>query len=175
MNETMGNLLTITGDYNAVIKEYIESILKPDHDSDGDKIIDFAKIIPVTDERNEQECLEKWGTVRGASNTQVYFEGEGNPPTLGNLIYFDTHDKVENIAQKISEKQPDFSVRYEYCDNEAGVAGYKTFYCGNEVESEEYESRSHDAIVLYREIWGDGGFVYDEKKDKFVSGEAEQE
>lgn len=88
MNDTMGNLLTLTGDDNAAIKDYIESILRPDPESDGDKVIDFAKIISVTDENDETECLAKWGVIRGASNTQVYFEGEGNPPTLGNLIYF---------------------------------------------------------------------------------------
>lgn len=60
--DTMGNLLCITGDYNAKIKEYIESILKLDSESDGDKVIDFAKIISVKDEHNEQECLKKWGT-----------------------------------------------------------------------------------------------------------------
>ena len=43
MNDTMGNLLSITGDDNAAIKKYIESILKPDPESDGDKVIDFAK------------------------------------------------------------------------------------------------------------------------------------
>ncbi|MCM1360234.1 MAG: hypothetical protein NC183_06950 [Corallococcus sp.] len=170
----MGNLLSITGDYNAKIREYIESILKPDPESDGDKVIDFAKIIPVNDEQDENECLEKWGTVCGASNTQVYFEGEGNPPTLGNLIYFDSHDTVEKIAQAISEAQPDFSVRYEHCDNETGTAGYKVFYGGYEVEGEEYEKNSPDAVTLYRELWGDGGFVYDEKQKKFVN-EAEQE
>ena len=75
MNNTMGNLITITGDDNAVIKEYIESILKTDVESDGDKVIDFAKIIPVNDENDKAECLKKWGVTRGASNTQVYFEG----------------------------------------------------------------------------------------------------
>ena len=110
--------------------------------------------------------MEKWGTIRGASNTQIYFEGEGNPPTLGNLIYFDSHDTVEKIAQAISEAQPDFSVRYEYCDNSATAAGYKVFYGGYEVESEEYERLSQDAITLYRELWGDGGFVYDEEQKK---------
>lgn len=169
--DTMGNLLTVTGDDNAAIKKYIESILKPDPESDGDKVIDFAKIIPVDDENNETECLEKWGTIRGASNTQVYFEGEGNPPTLGNLIYFDSHDMVEKIAQAISEAQPDFSVRYEYCDNSATVAGYKVFYVGNEAEGEEYEKRSQDAITLYRELWGDGGFVYDEEQKKYIEAE----
>lgn len=173
MSDTMGNLLCITGDYNAQIKEYIESISKADPESDGDTIIDFAKIIPVKDEHNEQECLEKWGTIRGASNTQIYFEGEGNPPMLGNLIYFDSHNTVEKIAQAISEAQPDFSVRYEYCDNSATAAGYKVFYGGYEVESEEYERLSQDAITLYRELWGDGGFVYDEKQKKYVSAEAE--
>ena len=171
MNDTMGNLLSITGDDNAAIKKYIESILKPDSESDGDKVIDFAKIIHVDDESDETECLEKWGTIRGASNTQVYFEGEGNPPTLGNLIYFDSHDTVEKIAQAISEAQPDFSVRYEYCDNSAAVAGYKVFYVGNEAEGEEYEKRSQDAIILYRELWGDGGFVYDEKQKKYIEAE----
>lgn len=171
MNDTMGNLLTVTGDDNAAIKKYIESILKPDPDSDGDKVIDFAKIIPVKDESDEMECLEKWGTIRGASNTQVYFEGEGNPPTLGNLIYFDSRDTVEKIAQAISKAQPDFSVRYEYCDNSATVAGYKVFYVGNEAEGEEYEKRSQDAITLYRELWGDGGFVYDEKQKKYIEAE----
>ena len=171
MNDTMGNLLSITGDDNAAIKKYIESILKPDSESDADKVIDFAKIIHVDDESDETECLEKWGTIRGASNTQVYFEGEGNPPTLGNLIYFDSHDTVEKIAQAISEAQPDFSVRYEYCDNPATVAGYKVFYGGNEAEGEEYEKRSQDAIILYRELWGDGGFVYDEEKKKYIEAE----
>lgn len=171
MNDTMGNLLTVTGDDNAAIKKYIESILKPDPESDGDKVIDFAKIIHVDDENDETECLEKWGTIRGASNTQVYFEGEGNPPTLGNLIYFDSHDTVEKIAQAISEAQPDFSVRYEYCDNSATVAGYKVFYVGNEAEGEEYEKRSQDAITLYRELWGDGGFVYDEEQKKYIEAE----
>lgn len=171
MNDTMGNLLSITGDDNAAIKIFIESILKPDPESDGDNVIDFAKIIPVKDENDETECLEKWGTIRGASNTQVYFEGEGNPPTLGNLIYFDSHDTVEKIAQAISEAQPDFSVRYEYCDNSATVAGYKVFYVGNEAEGEEYEKRSQDAIILYREIWGDGGFVYDEEQKKYIEAE----
>lgn len=171
MNDTMGNLLTVTGDDNAAIKKYIESILKPDPDSDGDKVIDLAKIIPVKDESDEMECLEKWGTIRGASNTQVYFEGEGNPPTLGNLIYFDSRDTVEKIAQAISKAQPDFSVRYEYCDNSATVAGYKVFYVGNEAEGEEYEKRSQDAITLYRELWGDGGFVYDEKQKKYIEAE----
>lgn len=171
MNDTMGNLLSITGDDNAAIKKFIESILKPDPESDGDNVIDFAKIIPVKDENDETECLEKWGTIRGASNTQVYFEGEGNPPTLGNLIYFDSHDTVEKIAQAISEAQPDFSVRYEYCDNSATVAGYKVFYVGNEAEGEEYEKRSQDAIILYREIWGDGGFVYDEEQKKYIEAE----
>lgn len=171
MNDTMGNLLSITGDDNAAIKKYIESILKPDPESDGDKVIDFAKIIPVKDESDETECLEKWGTIRGASSTQVYFEGEGNPPKLGNLIYFDSHDTVEKIAQAISEAQPDFSVRYEYCDNSATVAGYKVFYCGNEAEGEEYEKRSQDAITLYRELWGDGGFVYDEEQKKYIEAE----
>ena len=171
MNDTMGNLLTVTGDDNAAIKKYIESILKPDPDSDGDKVIDFAKIIPVKDESDEMECLEKWGTIRGASNTQVYFEGEGNAATLGNLIYFDSRDTVEKIAQAISKAQPDFSVRYEYCDNSATVAGYKVFYVGNEAEGEEYEKRSQDAITLYRELWGDGGFVYDEKQKKYIEAE----
>lgn len=173
MNDTMGNLLSITGDDNAAIKKYIESILKADPESDGDKVIDFAKIIPVKDEHDEQECLKKWGTIRGASNTQIFYEGECNPPKLGNLIYFDSHDTVEKIAQAISEAQPDFSVRYEYCDNSATVAGYQVYYCGNEVESEEYEQLSQDAITLYRELWGDGGFVYDEKQKKYVSAEAE--
>lgn len=169
--DTMGNLLSVTGDDNAAIKKYIESKLKPDPESDDDKVIDFAKIIPVADESDETECLEKWGTIRGASNTQVYFEGEGNPPTLGNLIYFDSHDTVERIAQAISAAQPDFSVRYEYCDNSATVAGYKVFNVGNEVEGEEYESRSQDAIALYRELWGDGGFVYDEEQKKYIEAE----
>ena len=47
------------------------------------------------------------------------------------------------------------------------------FYGGYEVESEEYERLSQDAITLYRELWGDGGFVYDEKQKKYVSAEAE--
>lgn len=173
MNDTMGNLLTITGDYNAKIKDYIESIIKADPESDGDNVIDFAKIVHVNDEHNAQECLEKWGTIFAASNTQIFFESERKPPTLGNLIYFDSHDTIEKIAQAISKAQPKFRVKYEYCDNSAMVAGYKVYYDGNEVESEEYESLSQDAIMIYRELWGDGGFVYDDKQKKYMSAEAE--
>ena len=173
MNNTMGNLLSISGDYNAIIKEYIESIIKTDHEIDEENIIDFSKIVYVNDEQNEQECFDKWGTIQAASNTQIFFDGEGNPPALGNLIYFDTHDRVEKIAQAISKVQPNFRVRYEYCDNSATLAGHKVFYGGNEIESEEYESLSQDAIMLYREIWGDGGFIYDDKQDKYRSIEAE--
>lgn len=169
--DTMGNLLSITGDDNAAIKKYIESILKPDPESDGDKVLDFAKIIPVKDEENEQECLEKWGTIRGASNTQVHFEGEGNPPALGNVIYFDSHDTAEKIAQAMSEAHPDFSVRYEYCNNDLSVAGCKIFYSGVEQEGEEYEPHGREAIGLYVELWGDGGFVYDEKQKKYIEAE----
>lgn len=115
--------------------------------------------------------MDKWGVIRGASNTQVYFEGEGNPPTLGNLIYFDSHDTVEKIAEAISEARPDYSVRYEYCDNSATVAGHIVFYGGNEVEDEQYERRSQDAITLYCELWGDGGFVYDVKQKKYLEAE----
>ena len=173
MNNTMGNLLTITGDYNSKIKEYIESIVKADSESEGDVIINFSKIVYVNDEYNVQECLEKWGTIKTASNTQIFFEGEGEPPVVGNLIYFDTHNTVEKIAQAISKAQPNFRVRYEYCDNSATNAGHKIFYGGNEIESEDYERFSQDAITLYREIWGDGGFVYDEKQKKYMSAEAE--
>lgn len=173
MNVTMGNLLTITGDYNAKIKEYIESIVKADPESEGEEIINFAKIIHVNDEHNAQECLEKWGTICAASNTQIFYEGEGCPPAIGNLIYFDTHNTVEKIAQAISKALPKFRVRYGYCDNSAIVAGHKIYYGGNEIGSEEYERMSQDAITLYREIWGDGGFVYDEKQKKYVSAEAE--
>lgn len=169
MNNTMGNLLSITGDYNAKIKEYIESIITADPESDGDEIIDFAKIIDVNDEHDEQECLDKWGTKNAATNTQIVFEGDGNPPVLGNLIYFDTNNTVGKIAQAISKAQPQFRVRYEYCDNSATIAGHKVFYGGNEIESEEYEELSQDAIILYRELWGDGGFVYDEKQKKYIA------
>lgn len=171
MNDAMGNLLLITGDDNGAIREYIESILKPDPESDGDQVINFAKIIPVKNENDEVECLEKWGTIRGASNTQVYYDGAGNPPGWGNVIYFDSHDMVEKIAKAISEQRPDFSVRYEYCDNSAAVAGYKVFNIGAEQEGGEYGERSQEAIGLYRELWGDGGFVYDDKQKKYIVSE----
>lgn len=174
--DRMGNLLVITGDDNAAIKKYIQTILKPDPESDSDQVIDFTKIIPVANENDEAECIEKWGTEHGASNTQVYFEGENNAPMFGNRIYFDTRDTIEKIAQAISEAQPDFSVRYEYCDNAASVAGCKIFYGGYEQEGEEYESESQEAIGLYREFWGEGDYVYDEKQKKYVKEEeSEQE
>lgn len=39
MSDTMGKLLCITGDYNAQIKEYIESISKVDPERDRKSVV----------------------------------------------------------------------------------------------------------------------------------------
>ena len=67
----MGNLLSIAGDNSEEIKQFIDSFLSQDSESNdtADKCVDFCKIIPVDDPTNESECFEKWGVKQNAENT----------------------------------------------------------------------------------------------------------
>ena len=85
----MGNLLSIAGDDAEDIKQFIDSFLSQDSESDDpeEKCVDFCKIITVADSEDEEECLREWGVKQNASNTSVIYEGEGQPPAIAHLYF----------------------------------------------------------------------------------------
>lgn len=60
----MGNLLSIAGDDAEEIKQFIDSFLSQDSESDDleEKCVDFCKIIAVADSEDEEEYLREWGS-----------------------------------------------------------------------------------------------------------------
>lgn len=173
----MGNLLTITCEgNNEAIKELIHSWLIDDEDSVEDKVLDLSKIIPVNNIDDWNECASKWGSECNASNTQVYFEGESNPPSLANCIYFDTRDEVRKVAQEISKQNPELYVRYEYCDEDATKAGLAVYTGGELIEGSDYPYRQEDMISVFHLLWGRyDDFKWDAGKGMYVNPDEEME
>ena len=99
--DRMGNLLFITG---KGIKEEMAQYFSPDPDNNGEIIFDFNKVIPVEDIENEQECLEKWGTIRNSSDTQFHAVGEEKPRNLRPLKLIKSIPTPKNI-KKIKTKK----------------------------------------------------------------------
>lgn len=166
----MGNLLSIAGDDAEDIKQFIDSFLSQDSESDDpeEKCVDFCKIIAVADSEDEEECLREWGVKQNASNTSVIYEGEGQPPAIAHLIFFDSEEVVPAIVRALANKRPDLYFRYEFCDEEAQYAGELIIEGGYE-HGELYEPRGEDAIVLFHEIWGRyDAFVKDEKTGRYI-------
>lgn len=149
--DTMGNLVFITG---KGVKEKIAQYFSPDPDNDGEIIFDFNKVVPVKDTENEQECLEKWGTIRNSSSTQFHTVGEENPKNLTNRLYFNSHDKVPKIIRRLAELHPDWKIEYEYAEECAERAG--CFEKNEYGKWTEYihHYRSNEAIETFVEIWG---------------------
>ena len=166
----MGNLLSIAGDDAEDIKQFIDSFLSQDSESDDleEKCVDFCKIIAVADSEDEEECLREWGVKQNASNTSVVYEGEGQPPAIAHLIFFDSEEVVPAIVRALANKRPDLYFCYEFCDEDAQYAGELVIEGGYE-HGELYEPRGEDAIVLFHEIWGRyDAFVKDEKTGRYV-------
>lgn len=173
MDNSIGNLLIISGDNQEDVKQFIESFLSPDPESDdpNDKCIDFYKIIPVNVPENECERMRQWGVMQNATNTSVIYEEGGKPEAMVNKIYFDTEDTVPKIVKALAEKRPDLYYRYEYCDDEARYAGELVIEAGYESE-EVYEPRGEDTMILFHELWGRyNDFVLDKKTGKYVSAD----
>lgn len=166
----MGNLLSIAGDDAEDIKRFIDSFLSQDSESDDpeEKCVDFCKIIAVADPEDEEECLREWGVKQNASNTSVIYEGEGQPPAVAHLIFFDSEEVVPAIVRALANKRSDLYFRYEFCDEDAQYAGELIIEGGYE-HGELYEPRGEDVIVLFHEIWGRyDAFVKDEKTGRYV-------
>ena len=149
--DTMGNLLFITG---KDVKEKITQYFSLDPDNNGEIIFDFNKVIPVEDTENEQECLEKWGTIRNSSSTQFHTVGEENPDNLSDKLYFNSHDKVPKIIQRLSELHPDWEIEYEYAGEWAETAGRYEYREGKETDNITHDYRSDEAIDTFSEVWG---------------------
>ena len=97
-----------------------------------------------------------------------FYEGEGKPPAIAHLIFFDSEEVVPAIIRALANKRPDLYFRYEFCDEEAQYAGELIIEGGYE-HGELYEPRGEDAIVLFHEIWGRyDAFVKDEKTGRYV-------
>ncbi len=168
--DTMGNMLSILGE-NA--RETIESLLTPDADNPEEKLFDFSKIIPVNNVNDENECMEKWGVSRNASNTQFYYEGEGVNPAQANLIYFDSHDVVPKVIEELAKQHPELYISYEYCDEDCECAGVKKYTNGIEQEGCEYEHRGEEMISAFHNLWGRyDDFVWDNKQGKYVENKS---
>lgn len=166
----MGNLLSIAGDDAEDIKRFIDSFLSQDSESDDpeEKCVDFCKIIAVADPEDEEECLREWGVKQNASNTSAIYEGEGQPPAVAHLIFFDSEEVVPAIVRALANKRSDLYFRYEFCDEDAQYAGELIIEGGYE-HGELYEPRGEDTIVLFHEIWGRyDAFVKDEKTGRYV-------
>ena len=160
----------ISGDDQEDIKQFIDSFLSQDPESDdpNDKCIDFNKILPVSIPENECERMRQWGVMHNAENTSVIYE-KGQSKAIVNKIYFDTEDIVPVIIKALAKKRPDLYYRYEYCDDEARYAGELVIEAGQEHE-ELYEPRGEDTITLFHELWGRyNDFVLDKKTGKYVS------
>ena len=112
----MGNLLSIAGDDAEDIKRFIDSFLSQDSESDDpeEKCVDFCKIIAVADPEDEEECLREWGVKQNASNTSVIYEGEGQPPAIAHLIFFDSEEIVPAIVRALANKRPDLYFRFVF-------------------------------------------------------------
>ena len=149
--DRMGNLLFITG---KGIKEEMAQYFSPDPDNNGEIIFDFNKVIPVEDIENEQECLEKWGTIRNSSDTQFHAVGEEKPRNLTDRLYFNSHDKVPKVIQRLAELHPDWEIEYEYAEEWAESAGrFEKEDDGTWYET-KHDYRSSEAIETFCEIWG---------------------
>lgn len=149
----MGNLLSIAGDDAEDIKKFIDSFLSQDSESDDseEKCVDFCKIIAVADSEDEEGCLREWVVKQNASNTSVIHEGEGQPPAIAHLIFFDSEEVVPAIVRALANKRPDLYFRYEFCDEDAQYAGELVIEGGYE-HGELYEPRGEDTIVWRRRL-----------------------
>lgn len=167
VHNTMGNYLELTG---KGAREVMEKILIPDPECDNpaDKVVDFSKIIPVDNQESYDECYEKWGVIRNASNTQYYYEGEGNPPSKANVIYFDTPEPVPKVIAELAKQNPDLHIFYEHCDEDATMAGMRVYEHGEEIDSCIYEYRGHSMMSAFFTMWGrEDEFEWNAEKEKY--------
>ena len=70
-----------------------------------------------------RNACENGGVKQNASNTSVIYEGEGQPPAIAHLIFFDSEEVVPAIVRALANKRPDLYFRYEFCDEDAQYAG----------------------------------------------------
>lgn len=171
VQDTMGNLVTVEGD-NA--KEIVKSLLTSVPDSNKEILLDFSKIVDIDDKTNEQECKDKWGVDRNASDCSVIFEGDYTELGTGNHIFFNTHDKCNKIIRLLSEKYPELTIQHDYCNDQAEVSGYAVYERGLKIAGGDYEPLSAEAVWNFHTMWGrENEFILDKETKKYVRAEAE--